>query len=159
MKDPKKVKPSQVKDLENQLKRSLADYQNLEKRVALDRESFIKFANSSLIAGLLPSLEILEKAAFHSADIGVKMALDQFRQALTNEGLEEIDPKPGDPFDHSLHDCTETIAGEPSGTVAQTLSKGYRFKDGPVIMHARVKVFGGSTELPKAETNTEVPEN
>ncbi len=134
---------AQAADLQSQLMRSRADYQNLEKRVSAERENFVKFANSTLLGNLIPSLEILEKASFHSQDIGVKMALDIFRQALLNEGLEQIDPEVGNPFDHDLCECIETreTKDQPDGTVAEVVSKGYRFKDGPVLKPAKVKVY------------------
>lgn len=141
----------ELENLKNRLKRALADYQNLEKRIALEKDSFIKFANTSLIASLIPSLEILDKAAFHSQDPGVKMAFDQFRQALLNEGLEEINPNPNDPFDHTMHECIETVSEGIDNTIAQVLSKGFRFKAGPILKPARVKV--NKSESPDQKPN------
>ncbi len=130
-----------ITELENQLKRALADYQNLEKRFAQEKTAFIKFACANLISNLIPSLEILEKAAFHSQDIGVKMALEEFRQALFSEGLEEIAPNEGDVFDPNLEECSEVVVGEKNDTIAQLVAKGYRFKDGGIIKPAKVKVY------------------
>src|SRR3990167_10841513 len=134
-------------NLENQLKRAIADYQNLEKRGALERETFIKIANSNLISNLLPGLDILEKSAFHSQDSGVKMALEQFRQALKLEGLEEIDPKTGDPFDPRFQECVETVESQDQtpNTVSEVVSKGFVFRDGIVLRPAKVKVFKSNT--------------
>jgi molecular chaperone GrpE (heat shock protein) len=133
-----------LEELEARLKRALADYQNLEKRVAAERESFIKFANSTLIGSLIGPLEILEKAAFHSGDPGVKMALAQFHQALKTEGLDEINPQKGEKYDHNLEECidiVETTDQNNDNSIAEVASKGYRLNDGAVLKPARVKVY------------------
>jgi len=147
---------NQIQELENRLKRALADYQNLEKRVASEKQTFVKFANSTLISNLLPVLDILEKAAFHSQDPGVKMAVDQFRQALFLEGLEEINPKPGLPFDHEALECIEVIEGKPeqNNTISEVLAKGYRFKDGLVLKPAKVTVFKSEIQNSKSQINS-----
>lgn len=137
----KSISEKAYTELEDRYKRAVADYQNQSKRYAQEKQSFLKFANITLIENLIPSLEILEKAAFHSPDPGVKMALDKFVQALTSEGLEEIAPSAGNPFDITLNECVETVPGKPDGGVAELVAKGYRFKEGPVIRPAKVKVY------------------
>ena len=99
----------QIKTLDENWKRALADYQNLIRRVENDKKEFVKLANANLIARLLPALDIIELAASHSKDIGVQMAAKQFSQALTDEGLQTIEPTVDTPFDHRLHECSETV--------------------------------------------------
>lgn len=145
----------QTDELENRLKRALADYQNLEKRVAQEKQSFIKFANSTLIANLLPSLEILEKAAFHSQDPGVKMAVDQFHKTLQDEGLDEINPQKGASFDPDLHECIEVLdSPDQNDTIAEVSAKGYRFADGLVLKPAKVKVYKSEIQNSKPQTSS-----
>jgi len=48
--------------LENQLKRAVADYHNLEKRVAEGRSELTKWGTSELLIKLLPTLDHLEQA-------------------------------------------------------------------------------------------------
>lgn len=132
--------PDQIQILTDNWKRALADYQNLVKRVESDKREFVKFAQMSLISKLLPSLDILEMSALHSEDPGVKMAVKQFQDVLTDDGLEEIIPKAGEIFDHTIHDCSEVIPGEPDNTIAEIVTKGYKI-GGSVIRPAKVKVF------------------
>lgn len=47
--------------LENQLKRAVADYQNLEKRIAEGRSELSNWATIELIKRILPSLEHFDK--------------------------------------------------------------------------------------------------
>ena len=51
-----------VENLETQLKRSLADYANLQRRVEEDKKKLIEFANISLLTKFLPVIDSLEKA-------------------------------------------------------------------------------------------------
>lgn len=131
---------AKLKTLEENWKRALADYQNLVKRVESEKKDFIRFANMNLLAKLIPVLDILDLAAKHSADPGIKMAVAQFREVLSSENVQEISPKPGDPFDHELHECLETLSGEPDNTIAEPVTSGYKI-DKFIIRPAKVKVF------------------
>lgn len=130
----------QIKTLDENWKRALADYQNLSKRIESDKRDFVKFATANIISKLVPTLDILELAAKHSADPGVQMAVKQFNEVLATEGLQEISPNLGSSFDHNLHECTEVVAGEPQDTIAELVTKGYKI-DSFVIKPAKVKVF------------------
>lgn len=142
-----KTKNTDTKKLQEELiildqnwKRALADYQNLVKRVEVDKREFIKFVQINLISKLLPSLDILEMSANHSKDPGVKMAVQQFQDVLADEGLVEIMPKVGEIFDHTVHDCLEVVPGDPDNTIAEIVTKGYKIGES-VIRPAKVKVF------------------
>lgn len=134
---------TQVKSLEENWKRALADYQNLLRRVEQDKKEYTKYANTNLISGLIPSLDIMEMAASHSQDVGVQMAVKQFHDVLLREGVTFIAPAIGDPFDPAFHDCIETIPENPdshNNTIAELVAKGYKLYD-YVIRPAKVKVF------------------
>ena len=70
-----KIKDLEVKivELENNWKRALADYQNLQKRTAEEKLSFVSFANSNVIRKLLPILDNLEMVQKHINDEGISM--------------------------------------------------------------------------------------
>ena len=118
----------------------MADYQNLVKRIDTDKKDFVKFATANIISKLLPSLDILELSATHSQDRGVQMAVKQFQDVLFAEGLQEISPKVGDTFDHEIHECVETLPGEPDNTIAEIITKGYKIND-YVIRPAKIKAY------------------
>ncbi|MEK7504194.1 MAG: nucleotide exchange factor GrpE [Patescibacteria group bacterium] len=130
----------QIDTLTNDWKRALADYQNLVKRVETDKREIVKFASINLITRLLPTLDILELAATHSKDSGIIMAVKQFQDVLRDEGLQAIEPKIGDQFNHEVHDCLETLPGDLDKTIAEVVYKGYKIED-VVLRPAKVKVW------------------
>ncbi len=134
---------AQIKVLDENWKRALADYQNLLRRVESDRREFSRMANANLIARLIPSLDIIELAAAHNSDLGVQMAAKQFHQALSEEGLVVISPDDNTTFDHAQHECSETLAtpeNSKDNTIAEVILKGYRLGDF-VLRPAKVKVY------------------
>lgn len=137
---------SQINILTNDWKRALADYQNLVKRFETEKREVVRFANLNLINKLLPALDILELAAVHSQDEGVKMAVKQFQDVMSSEELETIVPNAGDPFDPNLHDCVETLPGEVENTLAEIITKGYKIRD-VILRSAKVKVYKKADEL------------
>jgi molecular chaperone GrpE len=127
--------------VKNQLARALADYDNLVKRVERERSSFEKVANLKLAIRLLPVLDVLRQAQAHLKDPGIAITISQFEEALESEGIEEIKVKAGDDFDpenHEAVDVGEAAVGK--GKVLEVLMPGWRFKGGPVIRHAKVRV-------------------
>ena len=134
----------QVLDLENNWKRALADYANLQKRMYEERSDLIKYANTSLIAKILPVLDNLELVQIHSKDIGLDMIIKELKQTLLDEGVEEILVENKD-FDSLLMDAIDSVDG-PAGKVIETAQKGYLLK-GKVLRPARVKVGRGEETL------------
>ncbi len=140
----KKVIPKQnpkIEMLKNQLARTLADYDNLRKRTDEEKIGWIKFATSKLIQNLLPILDTFEAAQVHLKDSGLAIAISQFKDLLKQEGLEEIRPKLGDNFDENLMEVIDVVTGDQDGKVAELLTSGWKFMDGVVVRHARVKVY------------------
>ena len=78
-----------IGDIENQWKRALADYRNLEKRVDKEKAAFIKLANATLIDKLLPVLDSLEKCGEHLKNKGLNFTLAQFKKVLESEEVKE----------------------------------------------------------------------
>lgn len=149
----------QVEDLKQQVeeangnwKRALADYQNLERRMMEQKESWISFASESLISKMLPILEHLEKAGEHLKDEGLNIALKQLNDLLKNEGLTEI-PSMGEEFDPSLHECIETIEGPENNKIIEVFAKGYKLKN-KLLRPSRVKV-SKVTKIHKEENHIE----
>ena len=129
------IKPQ---ELEDQLKRALADYQNLEKRVEEERKLLSKLSASLLIEKLLPVLDNLEKAQVHLKDDGLEIVIKQFKEILTGEGVEEIAAE-GAQFNPHYHEAIETKQGEHDNVVVKVLTKGYKIED-TIIRPAKVIV-------------------
>ena len=123
----KKEELDVVKELalqfENQYKRSMADYQNLEKRVAEEKSSWIKAANKNLLLQLLPGLDSLLLAEIHTQDEGVKLSIKHFLDILENTGVTKIETI-GKDFDPNLMEAITTQVGE-TNKVLEEVRSGY----------------------------------
>lgn len=135
------VHRKETEDLRNRLARALADYQNLVKRLEKEREEVYLRATQNFVEDLLPVVDDLERAQSHLQDEGLKMGIDHLNQVLDAHGVVEIITKPGDNFDSLLHEAIDSIEGAPENTIAQVLTKGYKWKDGKVIRPAKVTVY------------------
>lgn len=124
-------------ELEEKYRRVLADYQNLEHRVQIERTQYMKTANRWLIESLLEPLDFMEKATAHIDDKGLKMVIDRFYQVLESEGLKEIQAL-GKSFDEKTMEAIDTTEGE-DGKVVSVAAKGFMLGD-QVLRHARVVV-------------------
>ena len=125
------------KDLENALRRALADYQNLEKRIAEEKSSWVRSANKDLILRLLPGLDSLLLAEKHTDDEGVKVSIDHFLDIFRKEGVEKIETI-GREFNPNLMEAISTREGE-EGIVLEEIKPGYSLK-GEVLRPAQVIV-------------------
>jgi len=111
-----------ISELENQVKRTLADYQNLEKRVAEQRRDLIINANKHLLLHLLPVLDTLILANKHLKDQGITLTIQQFLEILRQEGVKEIGPTAGAKFDPKLMECVEVAEGEEGRVISEVLT-------------------------------------
>ncbi|MFZ2664485.1 MAG: nucleotide exchange factor GrpE [Patescibacteria group bacterium] len=124
-------------DLENNWKRALADYKNLEKRILEDKEQLAFYIKKQTIESILPFLDNLEKIEEHIKDKGLELTLKDFKQTLSSMGVEEIKAL-GEDFDSSKMEAVEISKGE-KNKVLKTLSKGYLL-NGKLLRPARVIV-------------------
>ena len=130
--------------------RAKADSINARKREEAERTEFTKYANERLIDGLLPVLESFDmamgnKEAWEKADknwrIGVEYIYSQLKKALSDAGLEDINPV-GQKFDHNRDEAAEhvpvTDTAEDHKIIA-VVQKGYSL-NGRVMRPPKVKV-------------------
>src|SRR3989344_84091 len=129
---------ARTQELEDMLKRTLADYQNLERRIEEERRQLSKLSALLLIEKLLPILDNLENAQTHVNDEGLAIVIKQFKDILTAEGLEEINAQ-NQPFDPNFHEAIEIQQGENDNKVVKVTQKGYMI-EGKVIRPAKVMV-------------------
>lgn len=126
--------------IKDQLARALADYDNLRKRTDEEKVAWSKFSSQNIVLRLLPILDILEKAQSHLKDEGLVIAISEFKKILIEEELEEINPKVGSEFDANSQEVIEVVDGKEDNMIQEVVLSGWKFKDGQVIRHARVKV-------------------
>ena len=130
--------------LENQLKRAVADYHNLEKRVAEGRSELTKWGTSELLVKLLPVLDHLEQALSGASETdresgwfkGVELAVKELNTVLQSEGLDQI--AADGQFDPNLHEAVDTREGE-NDKILEVVRKGYTL-NGKVLRPAGVVV-------------------
>lgn len=128
-----------VSQLDNQLKRSLADYQNLQRRTQEEKREWIRMANKDLILKFLPVLDTLMLAAKHIQDKGLDMSIDQFLRVLSDEGIERIKTI-GEVFDpRTMEAVTTQEAEDKKGQVVEEVRAGYLFAE-TVLRPAQVIV-------------------
>jgi molecular chaperone GrpE len=130
--------------MEVQLKRAVADYQNLEKRVAEGRSELAQWATSDLIKRLLPVLHHFDQAISGAGEEerksgwfrGVELAVKQLQEILRSEGLDEIEAD--GQFDPALHEAVDTKEGE-NDKILEVAQKGFTL-NGKVLQPAKVVV-------------------
>ena len=133
-----------IEELETQLKRVLADYQNLEKRTAEEKQELIKSASRGLILRLLPALDTLVIAQKHTNDQGLKLSVRQLFDILEKEGVVKIETM-GENFDPKYMEAVTIVEVDPStgsgqeGKVVEELRPGYMLDD-KVLRVAQVVV-------------------
>jgi molecular chaperone GrpE len=143
-------KQAEVVNYEDKYLRALADYQNLLRQTAKEKEDFSRYANEQLIHGLLPvfdnlkiSLKHIDEAAEKSGwGEGIKYVVKQFADTLESFGVKEIKTH-NHKFDHHKMEAVsekETDDEKLADHVAEELTTGYLMKD-KVIRAARVSVY------------------
>ena len=127
--------------------RTQADFINYKRRTEQERAEFSKFANASLILGLLPVLDDLERALDSSSPkartdwvAGIKLIEHNFRSFLEAQGLTPIKAI-GEPFDPRFHEALRQDKGQ-DGIVIEEFQKGYLLHD-RVLRPAKVVVGNG----------------
>lgn len=143
---------SKNEELENQLKRTLADYQNLERRIEDERRQLSKLSAIILIEKLLPIVDNLENAQGHLNDEGLAIVIGQFKELLKSEGVEEIEAE-GSQFDPNFHEAVETQQGENDNRIVKVVIKGYKIEDR--VLRAAKVIIERKEEAQKSDNQQE----
>jgi len=122
----------------DKLLRALADYHNLEKRVAEERQELGKRAVQNFILGVLPFLDNLEQAEVFVKDKGLEIVKSSFTELLEREGLTRIDVLNKE-YDVHTAEAVTLIEGERDNMVVEVVRNGYMF-NGQIVRPAQVKV-------------------
>ena len=143
--DPKQ---SRIEELEDKVKRQLAEFDNFRKRTDKEKETMFEAGAKSVIEKLLPVVDNFERglASIPKEEQGSAHAegMMMIYKQLMGE-LEKLDVKPieavGKEFNPELHNAVMQCESDEyeSGIVAQELQKGYTYRDS-VIRHSMVAV-------------------
>lgn len=137
-----------IAELQDQLLRTAAEFDNYKKRRESELGSFIANANADLIANILPVLDDLERSLkidpasgdLNSFFQGVELIYKNLIRILENQGVKPI-AAVGQPFDPEKHAALMQVESKdyPSGTVVEEHVKGYTM-NGRVLRHSQVLV-------------------
>ncbi len=149
----------QVAELKDKYLRSIAEQENIKKRIHNERIQERKYASKNLIGDMLNPLDQMNKIVSMKTEnellknflIGFKMVNDQFYSVLEKEGVKEIDAL-NKPFDPNYHYALEKVSNKdlPNGINLEVIQKGYTYKD-QLLRPAMVKINEWSDENGKDE--------
>lgn len=128
----------QVEEFKTKYLRAIADYQNYERRVQVQRVEWATSANKNMILKLLAFLDDLERAELFVKDPNLAHIKESFSKVLKAEGLAEIEVmgKQYDPYTAEVIDIKED---KEDNVVLAVLRKGYTF-NGQLLRVAQVTV-------------------
>ena len=138
--------------------RAPADYANLKRRTAEEREQMLGLANEILLAKVVAVADDFDRAIEHvPAEAlatpwveGIAAIDRKLRALLESEGVTPIEAL-GRPFDPAVHEALSHVpgSGRPEDEVVAELRRGYRIRD-RVLRPALVAVSDGTgpTERP-----------
>ncbi len=146
----KKADPKQEKidELEDKVKRQLAEFDNYRKRTDKEKSQMFETGAKSVIEKILPVVDNFERGLGAINEDGQITPFEEgmtmiYKQLMTE--LEKLEVKPieavGCEFDPNFHNAVMQVESEEfeSGIVAQELQKGYTYRD-TVVRHSMVAV-------------------
>ncbi|HIY08257.1 MAG TPA: nucleotide exchange factor GrpE [Firmicutes bacterium] len=126
---------AEIERLNDQLLRTLAEYDNYRKRSTREREALYPEAEAGILVKVLPVMDNFQRAmeapcTDEKFKEGMEMILRAFQDTLKGLGVEEIGEE-GEPFDPLKHNAVMHVEDDSLGenVVAQVLQKGYRRGD------------------------------
>ena len=147
----------------NEYFKAYADTQNLRKNIERDLNEALKYRAEGFIGELIPVLDGFYFAlAMEPSNpelknylIGFQYIYKNILAVLEKEGVQEIAPQEGQPFDHKTMHAVETQEREgQANTIIRVLNKGYKLKD-RLIRPANVIVSKAPACAAKEDKNDE----
>ncbi len=142
-----------LEELEAQLKRVAADFDNFRKRTDEEKKQTFQLAQAHTLLELTPVLDNFRRATSHLPEhlqndnwvTGVLYIEKQLEQIFDQFGVTKIKTT-GEAFDPSLHEALSTESSEtiPANHIIAEHESGYTLND-QVLKPAKVKVSSGPT--------------
>lgn len=155
--------------LQDQLLRAMAEMENIRKRGAKERDDATKYGVTNLSKELLAVADNLMRAvesvptelAQESDEIanlvtGVKATQSQLTAAMLKTGIQQIEAKPGTPFNPNFHEVMFEVESPEHvpGAIVQVIETGYMIHD-RLLRPARVGVAKKSAGGDEPNVNVE----
>ena len=144
-KDPRDQK---IEDLTDQLKRTMAEFDNFRKRTEKEKSAMFEMGAKDILEKILPVVDnferglaaIPEEAKDGSFATGMEMSYKQLIKMLEDVGVTPIEAV-GKEFDPNFHNAVMHVDDENLGenVVASELQKGYMYRNS-VLRHSMVQV-------------------
>ena len=147
-KKKKDKKDEQIEELNDKLKRQMAEFDNFRKRTEKEKTQMYDMGAKSIIEKILPVIDNFERGLAavpeEQREDAFVVGMDKvYRQMLTELDASGVKPieAVGQEFDPNFHNAVMQVENDEleSGTVAQELQKGYMYKDS-VVRHSMVSV-------------------
>ena len=147
-KKKKDKKDEQIEELNDKLKRQMAEFDNFRKRTEKEKTQMYDMGAKSIIEKILPVIDNFERGLAavpeEQREDAFVVGMDKvYRQMLTELDASGVKPieAVGQEFDPNFHNAVMQVESEEydSGVVAQELQKGYMYKD-QVLRFSMVKV-------------------
>ena len=147
-KKKKDKKHEQIEELNDKLKRQMAEFDNFRKRTEKEKTQMYDMGAKSIIEKILPVIDNFERGLAavpeEQREDAFVVGMDKvYRQMLTELDASGVKPieAVGQEFDPNFHNAVMQVESEEydSGVVAQELQKGYMYKDS-VVRHSMVAV-------------------
>lgn len=147
-KKKKDKKDEQIEELNDRVKRQMAEFENFRKRTEKEKTQMFDLGSKSIIEKILPVIDNFERG-FTTVDetdkedafvVGMDMVYKQLMTELENAGVKPIEAL-GQEFNPEFHNAVMQVESEEyeSGVVAQEFQKGYMYKE-TVVRHSMVAV-------------------
>ena len=147
-KKKKDKKDEQIEELNDRLKRQMAEFENFRKRTDKEKQAMFDTGAKSVIEKILPVVDNFERGLATVPEEskedpfvdGMNRIYKQLMTELENIGVKPIEAV-GQEFDPNLHNAVMQVESDEyeSGVVAQELQKGYTYHD-MVVRHSMVGV-------------------
>ena len=147
-KKKKDKKDEQIEELNDKLKRQMAEFDNFRKRTEKEKTQMYDMGAKSIIEKILPVIDNFERGLAavpeEQREDAFVVGMDKvYRQMLTELDASGVKPieAVGQEFDPNFHNAVMQVESEEydSGVVAQELQKGYMYKES-VVRHSMVAV-------------------
>ena len=144
-KEKKDKKDQQIEELNDRLKRQLAEFDNFRKRTEREKAAMYQIGAKEVLEKMLPVIDNFERG-FANADMedpfvdGMSKIYKQMEKILADLGVTPIESV-GKEFDPNLHNAVMHVDDDSvgDGIVVEELQKGYMYKDA-VLRYSMVKV-------------------
>ena len=147
----------EIRQLNDSLLRKQAEFENVRKRMAKEKEDFLQYSLTSTLESLLPVLDGFKMAIKSPGEgenyrKGIEIIYQQFLTTLQRLGLEPIETK-DQFFDPNLHEAVASVESDvhDDQQIVDELQPGFMYKQ-RLLRPARVRVARNSKSANSSST-------